>query len=162
MDATELLQKDHREVSELIAKLEAMSPTHESERQELMDKIATELEVHAQIEEEIFYPELRTVNEDEVTEARHEHENIKSAIGDIQGRSPSSEEFSRKVAELKGLVMHHVQEEEGQMFADARRGLGEEKLQRLGEKLQERKQELMTSMIQRAIRGVRQAARKIA
>jgi hemerythrin superfamily protein len=125
-----------------------------------MDTIAEELEVHAQAEEEVFYPALRAVSQ-LVEHARQEHNEVRRLIGDAEGREPSSQDFTAKVAELKKAVQEHVAEEEGQMFRDAE-NLGRDQLEALGRQLAERKETLKTSLIQRGIRGMKLAIKKVA
>jgi hemerythrin superfamily protein len=160
MRATDLLKHDHAEVKALFHNFEQTPATNGNRRQELMDTIAEELEVHAQIEEEIFYPAVRLVS-NLVDHAQDEHNRVRSLIGDAEGRDPKSQEFAAKVAELKSAVLEHVSEEEGQMFAQAER-LGADELDRLGREMAERKHTLKTSLIQRGIRGMKLAAKKIA
>lgn len=160
MQATELLRRDHAEVNTLFEQFGQTPPTSSARRQELMDTIAEELEVHAQVEEEIFYPALRDVS-NLVDHAREEHNHVRTLIGAAEGRDPGSQEFTAKVSELKNAVLEHVREEEGQMFLDAER-LGHEQLTRLGQQLAERKETLKTSLIQRGIRGMKLAAKKVA
>jgi hemerythrin superfamily protein len=159
MNATQLLKQDHRTVESLFTQFEETPASAGEQRQQLMDQIAEELEVHAQIEEEVFYPAVQRVT-GTVGEARSEHGKVRTLIGDAEGRDPASSEFATKVRELKAAVEHHVAEEEHQMFVDAER-CGHAELERLGHELEERKRTLKESMIQRGIRGMKLAAKKI-
>lgn len=158
MQAPELLRQDHETVTHLFGQIEAT--TDGRRRQELIDTIAEELEVHAQIEEEIFYPAVRSVS-GVVGHAREEHARVRSLIGDVEGRDPASPEFRERVRMLQQAVSDHVAEEEKQMFAEAR-ALGDDELARLGQQLHERKETLKTSIVQRGIRGLKLAAKKVA
>ncbi len=160
MKATELLKADHAAVSRLLTELVDTPVSNGERRQQLLDKIAEELEVHAQIEEEIFYPAVRKVSS-HIQEAEKEHQEVKKCVGDTDGRDPSSAEFASKVAELKRLVLHHVSEEEGPVFLDAQK-LGMTELDRLGHELEERKKTLMTSLLHRGVRAAKMGAKKIA
>lgn len=160
MKATDFLTQDHRDVERLFMEFEQTPPSDGRRRQELMDQIAEELEVHAQAEEEIFYPALLTVS-GMVEEARAEHAEVRRLIGDAEGRDPSSAQFTEKVGQLKQAVQHHVAEEEGRMFRDAER-LGEAELQRLGTQLAEDKRSRKESLIRRGIRGMKLTAKKVA
>jgi hypothetical protein len=158
MRATDLLRQDHEHVQALFQRLEAAGPG--DERQSLLDEIADELEVHAQIEEEIFYPAAREVSarvDDHV--AGHQH--LRSVIGQTQGHDPASAEFLRGALLIRQVVVTHVAEEEGGLFLDAAR-LGPEALERLGARMEERKQTLKTSPVQRGARKLEQAPRKAA
>ncbi len=160
MNATEFLKEEHAAVSRLLTELIDTPVSNGERRQELLDKIADELEVHAQVEEEIFYPAVRTVSS-HIAEAEKEHQEVRKCIGDAEGRDPGSAEFASKVAALKRTVLHHVSEEEGPVFLDARK-LGVTELDRLGRELHERKQTLMTSLLQRGVRAAKLGAKKIA
>jgi hemerythrin superfamily protein len=157
MKATELLKKDHGALKRLFTQFGKTSARAKKTRADLIDEIATELDVHAQIEEEIFY---RAVEEIEaarrlVQEARAEHEDMKNLIVGIRGREPTDRELAGWIRELKDAVLAHATEEELEMFPLAER-LGEERLSELGERLQERKQAL--SPERKARRGARRAA----
>jgi hemerythrin-like domain-containing protein len=110
--------------------------------------------VHAAIEEEVFYPAMRRASgaQDLVEEAQREHAEVKQMVADIRGLDPDDASLADRVAALKEAVEHHVREEEGEMFRQARE-LGDEEFERLGQTLKERKQ---------ALTGGRRAARKAA
>lgn len=160
MRATDLLRSDHERVRQLFMEFETLGRDQSDARQQCLDKIADELEVHTKIEEEIFYPAVRPVS-NLIGEAEHEHDQVASLIGDVEGRNPASDEFTIKVRQLQAAVEHHVAEEEGPIFRDAQQ-LGEAKLEEIGQRLQERKENLKTSLLQRGVRAAKQAARKIA
>lgn len=160
MRVTDLIRSDHELVRQLFAEFETLPREDGDARQQLFDKIADELEVHAKVEEEIFYPAVRPVS-NMIAEAQHEHDKVKSLVADIEGRNAASDEFAIKVQQLKAAVEHHVAEEEGPIFLDAAQ-LGEAQLEQLGRQMQERKETLKTSLLQRGVRAAKQAFRKIA
>jgi hemerythrin-like domain-containing protein len=102
--------------------------------------------VHATIEEEIFYPAAREgiKDEDLVDEATVEHASAKDLIAQIQQSEPDEELYDAKVKVLGEYIDHHVKEEEGELFPQARRAKLD--LDALGEQLLERKSELMSEM----------------
>jgi hemerythrin superfamily protein len=163
MKATELLKKDHAAVKKLFAEIGRTSARATKSRQQLVERLVQELEIHAQIEEEIFYPAVRhsPKSENLVKEARAEHQEIKSLVGEVQGLEAGSEELMAKIKELKQAVLHHAGEEETEMFPEAEE-LGRERLMEVGEQLAERKQELLKSPVQRAKRAVKKAIRRVA
>jgi len=99
--------------------------------------------VHAQIEEEIFYPAVREaeVDEDLLDEAEVEHASAKDLIGQIQSMQPDDDLYDAKVTVLGEYINHHVEEEEGEMFRKARRAKVD--MVNLGEQLMQRKEQLM-------------------
>ena len=145
-DATTLLAKDHKDVKALFKRYEKLSKAEAdgSERQELAEQICQMLTVHAQIEEEIFYPAVREadVDEDLLDEAEVEHASAKDLIAQIQSMSPEDDLYDAKVTVLGEYINHHVEEEEGQMFPKARRAKVD--LEGLAGRLTERKQALMS------------------
>jgi len=158
MRATELLRQDHEHVHQLFLQLEQSAGSEE--RQRLLDQIADEIEVHAKVEEELFYPALAPVSR-RVEDARAGHQHVRSLIGEVQGRDTGSEGFMPAVQRLKQAVLIHVAEEEGAMFLEAGR-LGPGELESLGAKIADRQQALKTSLLQRGVRAIKKAAQKVA
>ena len=141
-DAIALLKADHRAVEELFAKFEKASG--DDRKQTLAEEICLELSVHAQIEEEIFYPACEgKVDEDLLKESYVEHDGAKVLIAEILGGGASDEFYDAKVKVLQEEIEHHVEEEERRMeglFAQARKaGLD---MDALGEQLAARKADL--------------------
>lgn len=143
-DAIALLRADHREVSEMFERYESLRAARH--KKALVADICEALAVHAQIEEEIFYPAVQKALKDKelVPEARVEHASMKELIAKIEGREPDGEEFDAQVKVLGEYVKHHVKEEQGEMFRRVKE-LGGRKLdlEALGEELLARKQELL-------------------
>ena len=142
-DAIALLKEDHRTVEQLFEQFEKASG--DGRKEKLALQICRELTVHAQIEEEIFYPACEgKVEEELLKEAYVEHDAAKVLIAEIEAGEPSDEFFDAKVKVLKEEIEHHVEEEEKRMeglFSQARKaGLD---MDSLGEQLAVRKGELM-------------------
>jgi hemerythrin superfamily protein len=141
-DAIALLKADHRTVEELFAKFEKASG--EGRKQAIAEEICLDLSVHAQIEEEIFYPACEgKVDEDLLKESYVEHDGAKVLIAEIMAGGPDDEFYDAKVKVLSEEIEHHVEEEEKRLeglFAQARKaGLD---MDALGEQLAARKSEL--------------------
>lgn len=116
MDAIALLKADHGTVSELFADYEKANSG--TKKKALVTEICTELSVHAQVEEEIFYPAVKTALKDKllVPEATVEHAGIKELIAQLEGVEPGGVIYDAKVKVLSEYVEHHVKEEQGEMF----------------------------------------------
>jgi len=147
-NALELLDADHIAVKHLFvkyARLASAAPqTSISERRDLATYICQELTVHAQIEEEVFYPAMRKAAPDAaalVDEAQDEHQKVKDLVARIQGLDRASPQMDNLIAQLAGLVEHHVKEERDQLFPKARTGKALH-LADLGAQLRERQQAL--------------------
>lgn len=143
-DALALLKADHKEVAEMLEKFESARSTKER----LAQQICQALTVHAQIEEEIFYPAAREALGDDGTdlldEAKVEHNTLKNLISKIEGSSSEDELFDAHVKVLGEYVKHHVKEEEGELFPKLRKS--DMDLKGVGEQLANRKKELMSRM----------------
>jgi len=142
-DAIALLKQDHRTVEELFEQFEQASG--DGRKQKIAEQICLELSVHAQIEEEIFYPACEgKVEEDLLQESYVEHDGAKVLIAEIEAGGPDDEYYDAKVKVLSEEIEHHVQEEEKRMeglFAQAKKaGLD---MDALGEQLAARKAELI-------------------
>jgi len=141
-DAVALLKADHRQVAEWFEEFE--KARDDDRKQTLATKICSALKVHAQIEEEIFYPAFLEATEDKDMhhEAEIEHAGAKNLIAQIEASSPDDDYFDSKVKVLSEMIKHHVKEEEQPdgMFAEARKS--EMDLDALGEQMAQRKSEL--------------------
>lgn len=149
MDATKLLKEDHEKVRKALADLTKTTEQDTDKREELLGEIALDLEVHTQIEEEIFYPAFKKASGDEEDdklyfEALEEHRAVGDLVlPDLQNTPTSSEKFGGRAKVLKELVDHHADEEEEVMFKRARKVFSNEQLDELGAQLAERKEELV-------------------
>ena len=144
MDAIKLLKNDHDEVAAMFKQFFKMRKDG-AQKGDLIDQICTALSVHAEIEEEIFYPACRDAlgedGERMMDEAEIEHASLKNLIEQIEDADPDDEMTAAKIKVLCDYVTHHVKEEEGKIFPKAKKcGLD---LDELGAELMERKQELM-------------------
>lgn len=143
VDAIALLKADHAEVKKMFKRFERMKEEGgDDEKGELAGRICAALTVHAQIEEEIFYPAVRGAIDDEdlMDEAEVEHSGAKSLISQIESMQPGDPLYDAKVTVLGEQVDHHIKEEEGEMFTQVRES--ELDLEELGVEMMTRKGEL--------------------
>ena len=119
-DAIALLKADHEDVSHLFAEFEKTRSV--ANKKSLVAEICTALSVHAQIEEEIFYPAVKAALKDKllVPEATVEHAGVKDLIAQLEGVDPDGEMYDAKVKVLSEYVKHHVKEEQNEMFPKAK------------------------------------------
>ena len=119
-DAIALLKADHEAVSHLFAEYEKTRSV--TNKKALVAEICTSLSVHAQIEEEIFYPAVKSALKDKllVPEATVEHAGVKDLIAQLEGVEPDGEMYDAKVKVLSEYVKHHVKEEQNEMFPKAK------------------------------------------
>ena len=145
IDAIELLKADHRRVEKLFADFEAAEV---DARDAIAQSICQELTVHAQIEEEILYPEAKSVleedDEDLVNEAQIEHASAKELIAQIEGMTTDDEMFNATVKVLSEYIKHHVKEEEEELFPTLENS--DLDLEEMGSELAARKEELVAEL----------------
>jgi hemerythrin superfamily protein len=141
-DALELLEQDHREVEELFHEFGEMDGD-DKRKGEIAGRICRALEVHAEIEEQIFYPRAReaTKDDDLIDEAIVEHASVKHLIGEIEAMEVGEELYAARVRVLEEMVKRHIQEEEEELFPELVSAKMDTK--EVGRELAERKQKLM-------------------
>jgi len=142
-DAFALLTADHKRVKSLFKEFESLKDEGDDDRKAaLVETICNELTVHARVEEEIFYPALREVIEDEdlMDEADIEHASAKQLIAQIEQLQVGGDHYDATVTVLSEYIDHHVKEEEGEMFSKARKADIDSAV--LGEEMAVRKAEL--------------------
>jgi len=142
-EATAMLRADHKLVSELFEQYEkSRSP---AKKKELVTQICKELTVHAQVEEEIFYPAVKAALKDHelIPEASVEHATLKDLIAQVEGLEPDGEMFDAKIKVMSEYVKHHVKEEQNEIFPKAR--ATQLDMTELGAQISARKQELMAA-----------------
>jgi len=148
LDAIKLLTQDHKEVKALFEQYDDLveSEADDGRKQEVATQICRMLTVHAQIEEEIFYPAAREVldEQDLVDEADVEHASAKDLIAQIEASSPEDDHYDAKVKVLGEYIDHHVQEEENELFKAVKKaGLD---VAEVGDELAARKEELLSEL----------------
>jgi iron-sulfur cluster repair protein YtfE (RIC family) len=118
MDPTKLLEADHRQVEELIDRIQKADG---SGRSPLIGELRTALEAHMQLEEEVVYPAMRPVTgQEQVEEAQTEHELARNALAEMLNLAPDEPGFEAALETTKAAIEHHVQDEEGEVFPTLR------------------------------------------
>ncbi|MGC4097059.1 MAG: hemerythrin domain-containing protein [Nitrospira sp.] len=139
----ERLRRDHVKVQYLC---ETFQTSGGADKSHVAHKIMTELETHARVEEELFYPEISRRAEQEgkqlVREAMADHEDIGAQILTLKTLDPEADAFTDGIEQLIQHVQRHVEDEERELFPLAEDLLAEE-LERLGETMDERKTVLL-------------------
>ena len=143
MDAFELLKSDHEKVAGILDKIEGTTERALKTREELFTQLKTELDIHAAIEEKIFYPVLEKAEEsrDITLEAFEEHRLVKQLLAELESGSKDDETWTAKFTVLKENIEHHVEEEEGEMFKQARKVLSKAEIEELGTRMEKAKGE---------------------
>ncbi|AZF16541.1 MULTISPECIES: hemerythrin domain-containing protein [unclassified Pseudomonas] len=141
MNAIDLLKADHERVKTLLTQLSESTERGVKKRTELLAKLEMEITLHTKLEEEILYPAFREAGGKEQDimyhEAKEEHRTVDSLVlPDLKQTDPSSTEFSGRVKVVKELLEHHIEEEETEMFPQAKKLLGKAKLDELGAQME--------------------------
>jgi hemerythrin-like domain-containing protein len=145
MDALSLLKEDHKKVKKMLGELDSTTERGVKTREDLFSKLKGELQVHETIEEEIFYPALKEhpKAKELVLEAYEEHNVVDTVMSEIDGVAYDDERWGAKMTVLKENLEHHIEEEETEMFKQARQVFEREELDELGSRMESRKHELM-------------------
>jgi hemerythrin superfamily protein len=142
-DAIALLRADHKRVSDLYEQYE--STRSAAKKKTIVASICLELSVHAQVEEEIFYPAVKAALKDKelVPEAQVEHASLKELIAQVKDKEPDGEMFDAKIKVMSEYTKHHVKEEQNEMFPKAKNTRLD--MKELGARIAARKEELMAN-----------------
>jgi hemerythrin-like domain-containing protein len=141
MNAIEILKADHEKVKSILGQLSESTDRALKKRVELLDKLEMEISIHTRLEEEILYPAFKEAGSKEQDimyfEAKEEHRTVDSLVlPDLKQTDPGTPEFAGRVKVVKELLEHHIEEEETEMFPQAKKLLGKEKLDDLGEQME--------------------------
>jgi hypothetical protein len=137
MDAIQMLKDDHQKVKELFRAFEQQPG--DSEKRHIVETALRELDIHAKLEEDIFYPAARAATEETelMDEAVEEHHVAKQLMAELKHMKPGDSRYDAKFTVLAEMVKHHIEEEENEMLPRASRANLD--LVRLGEQMAQRK-----------------------
>ena len=150
MDAITLLRHDHEQVEQLFRQFEKLTERAHRSKEKIVAKVIRELAIHSAIEEMLFYPAVRTAAlkanvrtlkqaGDTVLESLEEHHLVKWTLTELEKMKPEDERYDAKFTVLMESVRHHVEEEQDELFPKARRLLGQDMLEELGERMEKAK-----------------------
>jgi len=141
MDAISLLEADHVKIKRLLAELADTTERAVKTRGELFATIKGELTLHEVVEEEIFYPELKAhpKAKDIVLKGFQEHHVVDLLMGELESLPVEDQTWGAKAKVMQENIEHHIEEEEGDMFRQARRAFDRGELEDLGRRMAERK-----------------------
>jgi hemerythrin superfamily protein len=157
--ADEVLIAHHDVLRGLLGELAETTEAQTDRRRRLRADFLRELEVHAQIEDELFYPAVREVSP-LLAVAHAEHRQIDDQLATVMRTAPEDPEFLTEVRMLESTLRHHATEEEARMFPQSH-ALGEHRLEELGRQLQERQRELTRSGAMRLVVRLKRATLRL-
>ena len=139
MDALTLLKKDHDEVRKMLKDLDATSDRAIKTRQDLFARLKFSLTVHEQMEEAVLYPALKEHAETKeiVLEAYEEHDVVDTILGELEQTPVDDETWHAKLTVMQENLLHHIEEEENEMFPKVRKLFDKETLESLGQQMQQ-------------------------
>ena len=155
-NAVEMLREDHQKVKRLFEEFENAEGR---EKEQIVEKTVRELEIHAALDEEIFYPaaEEQLDENESIDEPREEHHVVKLLIGELKKMTAEDERYDAKYTVLAESVKHHIEEEESELFPKLE---GKIDAEELGAEMETRKQELQRQPSKRSgARGVKSKSR---
>jgi hemerythrin superfamily protein len=140
-DVIEVLEQDHREVEEMFGELESLRGTstqeQKSRRKDLTDQVTIELVRHSVAEEILVYPQVEDkVSADEAEHAREEHAEAEETLKRLEKLDADDPVFDDELATLMAEIRHHIEDEEGQMFAHMRQAIAGDELRKLGSRVE--------------------------
>jgi hemerythrin superfamily protein len=143
MDAIELLKEDHKKVEKIFMAMEK-----KDDRQKFFPELDRELSVHAEIEEKIFYPATKEAEptRDLVLESIEEHKQIKMVLADLEQTDKTTDVWGAALKVLQEDVMHHVGEEENELFPKVKKVLSKQQLEDLGTRMETLKMQLLAAV----------------
>ena len=160
LDALNLLKQDHRAVEKLFESYQRT--TGADERYQLCQQICNDLNVHTEIEEQCFYPGVRSMAglDDMVDDSLQEHAQVKQLCSQMQAMASGDARLDARMAELKQAVEHHVKEEEHEMFPQVRETCDQQWLLGLGHAMEQQKTHIAERMSASAEQRVREEVRQ--
>lgn len=143
MNAFDLLRRDHQQASTLIQSL--FDSDDPIEQEAIFEELMRDLESHARIEEEHFYPAVRreTGLLEEVIGSRVDHEQMRDLLEAMQDQAIGAQEWWDALEDLRELVEQHTEEEEDELFPAVQEVLSDEALQQLGEEMEQERRALI-------------------
>ena len=140
-DVIEVLEHDHREVEQMFAELESLrgasSEEDKERRKTLAEQVTIELVRHSVAEEVLVYPEVeRKVSKAEVEHASEEHAEAEETLAKLEQLDADDPRFDDELEELMGEIRHHIEDEEGEMFAHMREAIDPDELKKLGARVE--------------------------
>ena len=140
---TDMIRFDHSHV--MVTWHQYTADARPKVKKALADTIGTALEIHATLEEEIFYPALRLIDSDDTVLLKSvpEHNEMRRLIGELRNTPATDVRHDQLLQQLMGDVIHHVADEESVLLPQAERLLGKERLSELGAEMTRRRIELV-------------------
>lgn len=144
MNILQLLKDDHTKVKKMLEHLKDTTTRAVNTRQGLLEELKDMLTIHEKIEETLFYPPLKQHEKtrDLTLEAYEEHHLIDKILAELESCDPTEDQWAAKFEVLKENLLHHIDEEEHELFPKVEKVLSKDNLEEMGKEMQEKKKEL--------------------
>lgn len=144
-----LLKKDHAEVKKLFKEIDGLASGQTRQRERLFKQLKSALEIHAKVEEALFYQPLKTLEKShmQILEGIEEHNLVEKLLLELASGPVNSDEWCAKLTVLRENLLHHIEEEEGEIFPLAEKLLDAEALDEIGRQFEIQKQKLESSVM---------------
>ncbi len=140
----DLLKKDHRKVEGLLERLVHSADADDETRTSLINQIRDDLIPHSRAEEAVFYNSLSAIPEakDLIRHGYAEHMEAETLLRTLQGLNAVDAEWTTVAKKLRDSLLHHIEEEEGEIFTAAQALLADEEALLMGEAFTEMKEKI--------------------
>jgi hypothetical protein len=157
------LHNDHEAVADILRRLMQTDATHTAQRQALFTELKNNLSQHSEAENEIFYAPLLTHSDtrDLIRDGQEEHQRIETLLEELERMEKGDALWGARVHTLKGVVEHHVHEEEEKIFPKARHIFTTQRAEELGQQFEQAKA-AQTPRTAQATASARQAGERVA
>lgn len=147
--ALTLLKKDHSLFKKLCQQLEDLDLEQVSERKEVFMHLKSELEIHSKLEEALLYPQLKSLDKThkQILESTEEHHLVEKLLIDLSTMPMNTEEWNAKMTVLKENLLHHIREEEEELFPKAEKLLPRDLLLALAKQIPAQREKLLNSVL---------------
>jgi len=138
----DVIRKDHQEIKQMLNQIEKMPDSDYTRREEMFNKLKTELVPHMKAEEKAFYPVLRQNKQSKMDamEALEEHHIAEVSMMELDKMSKQEEFWAPKLMVFKELINHHIKEEEDKVFKDSEELISHDQMQEIMRNFQEEKE----------------------
>ncbi len=138
------LKKDHQLVKDLMAKIDALNDDDTAERMKIFHKLKDEIIIHSKAEEKVFYKPLEKEPEtkDEIPHAEDEHAEVEMMLEELSNEGLSASAWNKKFQKMCKALLHHIDEEEGEIFTDAKKELSAQEAMAMEEAMRKEKQKV--------------------
>lgn len=135
------LKEDHKKIKHLLGEIDALGPEETAERSELFNRLKATVVVHSKAEEKVFYDPLKAAAEvqEEVEHGQEEHQEAEAMLEELTSSELVGAAWFQKFQSLKEALEHHIDEEESDIFSDAKKVVNHNVAEEMEENMRQEK-----------------------